>query len=163
MFLYFNLLDPYARQEPVRAGQQMPFHFNNLQVYNCLIETGQDPGRNMVLYLNLLDPYARQEPGRAGQQMHYHFNNLHVYNCLIETGQDPGRNIFLYFNLLDQYARQETGGSGSRFTFTVTISKSTTALQKPDRIRVETYFCILICIICQIGIRQGRVADSHSP
>ena len=86
------------------------------------------------------------------QLIYFYLKNPQDANYLLETIYDPSRNIFLYFNLRIHMPDMNHLGLGSRIKVTLTICKTTTDLQKPDRIRVGTYFRFLISIYkCQVG------------
>ena len=147
----------------VGPGRKFTFTFTICKSTTALYK----PGRIRVqTYFFILIPgsNAKQEPGRAGQQIYFHLHNLYVDHCIIETRQDPDQNIFLDFKSMKHMPNRNHLGEGSRFTLTITIYMSISALNKRGRTQVQTDFCFFIPgSRCEVGTRQGRELDLLSP
>ena len=109
---------------------QIHFQFKNAQDANCLTKNQIGSVQKHILAFSFVDPNARQEPGRAGYHTHFQFKNSQDSKCLIETRQDSGRNIFMNYIFWFIMPDRIQLGPGSRFTFSLKIHKTATALQK---------------------------------
>ena len=135
IFLYFKFWIHMSGRNQVGQESRCIFTFT-IWIRQLPYKNRIESQYQHIFLFKVLDPYVRQGPSRAGKQMYFQLNNLQFENCLTETGQNPGINIFMYFNFWTHMSGKNQIGLECRCTFTLKIFNSTTALQKPDRIRV---------------------------